>query len=177
MTILRALLGSLLAIVMIGCGQAAVPSDSTAPPEPSASRAPSVFPSESRSPAPTPAALAIVSIETRGGHCTTGSCNRLMNIEADGKLHEVIPKDEELGTIPGPLLEALRVEVEQANYRLLQSRPFTGLCPTASDGQETVYVFHATAGDEEIASCKVAIDANHPLFQAVAAALAAAGGL
>ena len=49
--------------------------------------------------------------------------------------------------------------------------------PDRLDGQETVYTFHVTTGDEEIASCKVAIDENHPLFQATAAAIAAAGGL
>ncbi len=121
--------------------------------------------------------IALVSIETRGGECPAGACGRLVNIDADGAVHQVIPKDEILGTVPGPALDALRIEIEQANYPLLQSRPFTGECPTNFDGQETIYTFHATTGDEEIASCKVAIDPNHPLFQALAAALAAAGGL
>lgn len=166
---LRALFVSTLVLVTFGCGQTAVPTES-------ASRAPTFVPLPSDSPAPTPQPIAVVSIETRGGECPTGSCNRLVNIEGDGTLHEVIPKDAVLGTVPEPILDALRIEIEQANYPLLQSRPFTGECPTAFDGQETIYTFHATTGDEEFASCTVAIDPNHPLFLAVAAALAAAGG-
>ena len=171
---LRALLVSALVLLTIGCGQTAVPTDSAAP---SASRAPTFIPLPSDTPAPTPEPFAVVSIETRGGECPNGGCNRLINIEGDGTLHEVIPKDDVLGKVPEPLLDALRIEVEQANYPLLQSKPFTGECPTAVDGQETVYTFHVTTGDEQLASCKVAIDPNHPLFQALAAAIAAAGGL
>jgi hypothetical protein len=113
-----------------------------------------------------------MSIETRGGECAEGACSRLVNIEGDGRIHEVIPKDRVVGSVPTEILEALRIEMFRANYNLLQSKPFTGECPTAFDGQETVYVFHVPTGDEQIASCKVAIDENHPLFQAVAAALA-----
>ena len=121
-------------------------------------------------------AIALVSIETRGGECPEGPCNRLVNIDADGSIHELIPTDRVVGTVPEPILEALRIEMEQANYPLLQSRPFTGECPTNVDGQETIYTFHVSTGDEELASCNVAIDSNHPLFLAVAAALATGGG-
>ena len=175
MVMLRALLVSVVALLAIGCSQTAVPSGSAAAPS-SSSRAPTFIPLPSDSPAPTPVPIAIVSIETRGGECATGACGWLVNIEADGTLHEVIPTDQVLGTVPEPLIEALRIEVEQANYPLLQSKPFTGECPTAFDGQETIYTFHVATGDEEIASCTVAIDENHPLFRAVAAALAAGGG-
>jgi hypothetical protein len=174
MVMTRALLVSIVALVLIGCGQSALPSGSAAP---SASRGPTFIPLESQAPAPTAEPLALVSIETRGGECPAGPCRRLVNIEGDGSLHEVIPTDVVLGTVPDPLLEALRIEIEQANYPLLQSRPFTGECPTHVDGQETIYTFHVSTGDEELASCKVVIDPNHPLFRAVAAALAAAGGL
>jgi hypothetical protein len=123
-------------------------------------------------PAPSQPANVIVSVETRGGECASGLCTRLLNIEADGHIHEVIPKDEVLGTVPVEVVDALQVEVERANYRLLRSRPFTGTCPTAYDGQETIYTFHASRGDQVIESCKVAIDPKHPLFQGVAAVLA-----
>ena len=170
MAILRALFVSTLVLVTFGCGQTAVPTES-------ASRAPTFLALPSDSPAPTPQPTAVLSIETRGGECPAGACGRLVNIDADGTLREVIPTDQVLGTVPEAILDALRIEIEQANYPLLQSRPFTGECPTAFDGQETIYTFHATTGDEVFASCTVAIDPNHPLFQAAAAALAAAGGL
>jgi hypothetical protein len=113
-----------------------------------------------------------MSIETLGGECVTGPCDRLVNLDADGRLHEVIPKDRKVGTVPKELVEAVEIEMAQANYNQLQSRPFTGECPTAVDGQKHVYTFHVPTGDETFDSCKVAIDANHPLFRAVAAALA-----
>ena len=156
--------------VLSGCGG---PGPTVSP-----SRAPSVFPAET-SPPPTasPEPQPVISIETRGGECVSGPCDRLVNIDDNGRIHEVIPKDRVVGTVPKDILEALQIEMVQANYDLLQSRPFSGTCPTAFDGQETIYTFHVTTGDEEFASCTVAIDPNHPLFQAVAAALAAAGGL
>ena len=108
--------------------------------------------------------------------CAAASARRAraigsLNIEADGTIHEVIPKDRVLGTAPPEVIDALRVEVEQADYLKIRSRPFTGTCPIAFDGQETIYTFHVTTGDREIASCKVAIDPADPLFVAVDAAL------
>ena len=163
---LPALLVVLSVAIVTGCGSG--PAPSTRP-----SRAPSVFPAET-SPPPTASRepLAVISIETRGGECPSGSCNRLVNIDDSGRIHEVIPKDRIVGTVPKGIVEALQIEMVQANYNLLQSKPFTGTCPTAVDGQETIFTFHIPTGDEEIASCKVAIDENHPLFRAVAAALA-----
>jgi hypothetical protein len=169
---LPALLAVLSTVLLTACGGSPPPSASQAP-----SRAPSVFPDESTTPPPTPVPFALVSIETRGGECPAGACSRLVNIEGDGTVHEVIPTDRVLGAVPEPSLEALRIEIEQANYAVIQSRPFRGECPTAVDGQETIYTFHVSTGDEEIASCTVAIDENHPLFQALAAAIADAGGL
>jgi len=159
-------LGLALAVALAACR-------AEAPVEPSPSPLASASTSASVTPAPTPEPFPIVSVETKGGECAEGLCTRLLNIEADGRIHEVIPKDQVLATVSPELVEALQIEVERANYPLIKSRPFTGTCPTAVDGQETIYTFHATKGDQEIASCKVAIDPNHPLFQAVAAVLSA----
>jgi hypothetical protein len=134
------------------------------PPSPPFSPSPSAA-------AATPFAFPLVSVEYRGGECPSGACDRLLNIEADGRIHEVIPKDRVLGTAPPEVIDALRTEVEQADYAAIKSRPFTGTCPTAVDGQETTYTFHVTTGDREIASCTVAIDPADPLFVAVEAAL------
>jgi hypothetical protein len=140
-------------------------------PSPSASpSAPPTLPPPPDAPA-TPFAFPLVSVETRGGECLSGACDRLLNIEADGRIHEVIPKDQVLGTAPPELIEALRTEVEQADYLAIKSRPFTDTCPIAFDGQQTIYTFHVAIGDTEIDSCKVAIDPADPLFVAVEAAL------
>jgi len=136
---------------------------------------PSAGPAETPPPstvASTPFAFPLVSVETRGGECPEGSCHRLLNIDADGRIHEVIPKDRIVGTVPPEVIDALRTEVEAADYLAIRSHPFTGECPTAVDGQEIVYTFHVTTGDREIASCEIEIDPADPLFVAVNAALA-----
>jgi hypothetical protein len=80
-----------------------------------------------------------------------------------------------IGQVPPEVLEALRIEIAQANFSLIESRPFTDLCPTAYDGQETIYVFTVALGTafERIASCEVVIDPGAPVFVALNAALAA----
>jgi hypothetical protein len=113
----------------------------------------------------------LITVETRGGECPDGPCGSLIDIGSDGSVHQVRPADVDLGTIPKAELDALTAEIERANFPLIESRPFTGECPTSFDGQETIYTFHLPTGDEAIATCKVAIDPNHPLFLAVAAAM------
>jgi hypothetical protein len=100
-----------------------------------------------------------------------------MTINSDGSVRELRPTDRLTGQVPPELLEALRVEIDQANFPLIESRPFTDTCPMAYDGQETIYVFtvgHGT-GFERIATCEIAIDQHHPLFRAVDAVIAAVG--
>ena len=126
--------------------------------------------------APAGPVLPLVTVERRGGLCVNGPCESLVAVEADGRLHQVRPSDAVLGRVPPELLEALRIEIDQANFPLIESRRFTGQCPTAYDGQETIYAFTVAGGTavERIATCDVAIDPNHPLFRAVEATLAVA---
>ena len=159
---IRLLLVLLLPIVAAACA-------SPAPPSASASATPTLPPASVA--VATPFAFPLVSVETRGGECPSGTCDRLLNIEADGRIHEVIPKDRVLGTAPPEVIDALRIEVEQADYLAIRSRPFTDTCPIAFDGQQVIYTFHVTTGDREIDSCKIAIDPADPLFVAVDAAL------
>ena len=72
------------------------------------------------------------------------------------------------------MLSTLQTLVATADFEAIKSRPFKGDCPTAYDGQETVYTFGAPGGFETIASCTVAIDSSLPLFAAVDAVIAAA---
>ena len=70
------------------------------------------------------------------------------------------------------MFEALATELSQADFVALMRRPFTGTCPIAYDGQETIYTFTTASGAVRIASCEVVVDPVAPLFVAVAAALA-----
>jgi hypothetical protein len=68
--------------------------------------------------------------------------------------------------------EGLTTEIAQADFLALKSRPFTGTCPIAFDGQETIYTFATASGSERIATCEVDVDPAAPLFVAVGAVLA-----
>lgn len=154
------------AVLLVACLALGGCSAEIAPPSAPTTPIPTIAPVVTQEPFP------LLSVETIGGECAEGTCHRLMNLEADGTLHEVIPQTRVVGTVPKDLVDALQVEMNRADYRLIKSRPFTGECPTAVDGQETIYTFHVLTGDQTIASCKVAIDANHPLFRAASAVLA-----
>ena len=145
---------------------------------PSPTSVPSVIPSADPPATPSPEPVsALVTIETRGGECPDGACGSVVAIEGDGRVHQLEPAEFVIGQVPPELVEALRIEIEQANFPLILSRPFTDTCPTAYDGQETIYVFTAALGTrfERIASCEVVVDPSHPLYVAVSAALGAVG--
>jgi hypothetical protein len=116
-------------------------------------------------------ASVLLTVETRGGECPNGPCGTRITIGVNGEVHQVLPSDADLGTIPKADMDALAAEIERANFPLIERRPFTGQCPTAFDGQETIYTFNLPTGAERIASCAVTIDQNHPLFLAVGAAM------
>jgi hypothetical protein len=103
--------------------------------------------------------------------CAQGACDSTIAIETDGRVHAIAPAPADLGTLPDRGLEALNTEIAQADFAALTSRPFTGTCPIAFDGQETVYTFSIGSDTQRIASCEVVIDPSAPLFLAVAAAL------
>ena len=160
---------ALTTLAVWACGLQVTPS-----PAPVPSATPSADPPATPSPEPV---SALVTIETRGGECPDGACGSVVAIEADGRVHQIEPTELVIGQLPPDVVEALRIEIDQANFPLILSRPFTDTCPTAFDGQETIYVFTAALGTrlERIASCEVVVDPSHPLFVAVSAALRAVG--
>ncbi len=102
-----------------------------------------------------------------------GPCGSTIVIERDGRVHQVAPQAADLGALPAEALGALDGAVKTTNFDAIRSRKFTGECPTAYDGQETIYEFGAPTGTERIASCETDIDPNQPVFAAVTAALQA----
>jgi hypothetical protein len=89
--------------------------------------------------------------------------------------HETGPTATELGTVPAEVLSALDAAVKATDFGVIRSRPFTGACPVAFDGQEVIYEFRAPTGVERVVSCETEIDPDDPLFAAATAALVAAG--
>ena len=153
----------LVASLVAGCSGPLPPSivSSAAPSAPPSTPAPSAAPTRP-----------LVTVETRGGMCAQGACDSTIAIEAHGRVHAIAPAPAELGTLPDRTLEALTTEIAQADFAALMSRPFTGTCPIAFDGQETVYTFTVGSDIQRIASCEVFVDPAAPLFVAVSAAIA-----
>lgn len=115
----------------------------------------------------------LVTIEAHGGLCPEGECRSLVAIERDGRLHRLAPDTGEMATLEPRIVTAIEVAIASTDFAALRSRPFTGTCPTAFDGQELIYTFATPSGEERLASCEVEIDSAHPLFVAVGAALGA----
>lgn len=111
-------------------------------------------------------------VETRGGLCADGPCGRTVIVDRDGLVHEATTPPRELGFVDSAGLAALDSAIRTTDFTALRSRPFTGTCPVAFDGQELVFEFGAPQGIERIASCQVEIDYGSPLFQAAANAIA-----
>jgi hypothetical protein len=118
-----------------------------------------------------PIAGPLVTVEARGGDCPAGACGQTTVVERDGRVHLIAPAPAELGTVDLTLLEALRVEIDQADFAAIAGRPFTGECPTAFDGQETIFTFETSTGSHRLASCEVEVDLDAALFRAALAAI------
>lgn len=67
-------------------------------------------------------------------------------------------------TLSAADLAQLRQLIDTTDYSAIRSQPYTGVCPTAYDGQEVIYTFTTSGGRETLRSCEVAIDPAHPLF-------------
>ncbi len=162
----RLVLLAVAALVVCGCaGAAASASPSAAV---AASPAPSSTLPGSSGDGP------LVVLEVRGGECPQGACGGTTVVEREGRVHATAPEAAELGVVPSELLQALIVEIDQADFEALRGTPFTGECPVNVDGQEFIYTFRTAAGEQRLASCEVEIDPENPLFVAVNAAIDAA---
>lgn len=116
---------------------------------------------------PSPVATGVLlTVETRGGLCADGPCGTTIFVERDGTVHQAAKPPNELGVVPVAALAALDEAVRTTDFAELRSHPFTGLCPTAVDGQEIVFEFGAPGGIERIATCEVEVDFSAPLFVA-----------
>jgi len=113
----------------------------------------------------------LVTVRMEGGMCPEGLCQATWTLQRDGRILTAAKPPNEVGRADGGVMTALTAAVEAADYNTIRSRPFTGQCPTAYDGQEIIFEFHASSGVQTIRSCEVEIDWTHPLFAATVAAL------
>ena len=113
----------------------------------------------------------LITVQLRGGMCIEGACDHRVILDPDGRVHDDAKPPKELGRVPAQTMATLTPAVQGADYTSIKSRPFTGVCPVAFDGQEMVFEFAVGAGTQRVASCEVEIDWGHPLFVAVGIAL------
>lgn len=118
----------------------------------------------------------LVTIDLEGGMCPEGMCQSSFVIERDGRVIST-GDQKELGRVRGEAMAALDAAIQSTDFAAVRSRPFTGTCPIAFDGQEVVFGFSTLTGVQRIASCEVEIDWDHPLFAATAAAVGPIIGL
>lgn len=150
-----------LASGLAGC------SSGTPVPSPTTSPAPSTV----ASPVASPEAGVLLVVETRGGLCAPGPCGRTIVVDRVGRVHQAAKPPNDLGVVPAIALAALNDAIWTTNFAELASHRFTGVCPTAYDGQEVVFEFATRTGIQRIATCEVEVDFNSPLFVAVSAAV------
>ena len=113
----------------------------------------------------------LVTVEMRGGECPAGACGTTVYLERDGRVHQAAKPPNDLGVVPPAQVAAVATAIASTDFAALRSRPFTGQCPTAFDGQEIIFEFGAPGGVERISTCEVDVDFGLPLFVAVSTAL------
>jgi hypothetical protein len=120
---------------------------------------------------PMPLAGPLVTVQLRGGMCQAGACDTSVILDRDGRVHSAAKPPNDLGRVNADALATLVAAMQATDWAALKSRPFTGECPIAFDGQELIFEFSVGTGTQRIASCEVDIDWGNPLFVAVGAAL------
>lgn len=113
----------------------------------------------------------LASVERRGGLCPDGACDRTVTLGRDGRIRVSGQPPEDLGVVPEAHLRALGAAIAATDFAALRRPAFSGICPTAYDGQELVFTFVTEHGAEHLASCETALDLGAPLFRALDAAL------
>lgn len=130
-------------------------------------------PAAPASPAPLPSQVGVstsaqllMRINAAGGLCVYGECDDVLDVMDDGSFTETA-NSETLGSgkLPQTDVDDLRGVIQKADFKQIESMPFTGTCPTAMDGRSLVYTFAAPGGPQTISDCKVAIDYSTPLFE------------
>jgi hypothetical protein len=118
-----------------------------------------------------PVAGPLVTVTTRGGECVDGPCGQTVMLERDGRVHAAAKPPNDLGVVPEDQVRAVAAAIAATDFAAMRAHPFTGECPTAFDGQETVFEFATATGTVSLASCEVELDLGQPVFVAVATAL------
>jgi len=110
----------------------------------------------------------LVKLIVSGGLCPEGPCGSSIEIRRDGTL---LVEDNE-GTYVREIgdkdrLNRLITILGSVNLEGLEARKFTGTCPTAFDGQKSVYEFYTSEELVVIDSCEYVVDIEKPVYHAI----------
>lgn len=110
----------------------------------------------------------LMTVTIQGGRCIYGGCLLVFNVTSDGTL-TYARGDGVTGAaqLEDAELATLTEAIAAADFEALRDTPFTGMCPTAYDGQQVIYIFYTSAGEEVIDSCEHAIERDDLLFHLV----------
>jgi hypothetical protein len=109
----------------------------------------------------------ILRITAIGGLCPYGACRSELSLYDDGTVSFVEGPKKKSFAIGSEELNTVLMLIKKTDFEDLRKKKFTGLCPTAYDGQECTYSFSTSHGEEILDSCKHAIDEQSPLFKAI----------
>lgn len=110
----------------------------------------------------------ILNIEYQGGLCQYGACHEYTTIYKDGSVvRSDVPGVEVKGHLDSATIDDLTLLIETSEFASLRAVKFTGECPTAYGGQETIYTFYRSSGPEVISDCQFVIDYTVPLFSKI----------
>lgn len=157
------LAASLLGVMFAGCAQLGAVAPTEAPTE--APVNPVETPTEASNDAPIPVDGPLAVIYRHGGLCVTGAeCESTMTIQNDGTYEVTVNGETRTGSLTTEQVAHITQLIGETDFDTMLNTPFTGECPVAADGQEVVYTFYHTGGAMELASCKVTLDTDAPLF-------------
>lgn len=102
----------------------------------------------------------LATIEYTNGLCGA-ACYGINVLYEDGTIHQ----GSETKHASAADLRRMKSLIEKANFDSIKSQPFTGRCPTASNGQERTYTFYMSDGkSESLRSCKYVINPKSDPF-------------
>lgn len=93
----------------------------------------------------------LVSIIRHGGLCPDGECTSETFIYKDGS---IVEDSKIIKQLPAQQVKQLENRFITTNFNMIRTFPFTETCPTAYDGQESIYTFYLPDRQETFASCE-----------------------
>lgn len=116
----------------------------------------------------------LIIVERSGGLCPDGRvCEDRITIYGNGEMTR--SRTGETAAISSDEVRGLSSAITKKNIEELKRKKFSGLCPTAYDGMETVYIFVVEGKEERISSCEYEIPADNLLIGLVVKAVETAG--